>query len=102
MAVNVSEVRSETQIPASIISDSDILYAIKTVGSNGLYAVCSYICQMVLRKYRGRTKIRIGNVWEDINPSEMRRLIAEFNAKSNLVATDDVENPVPFFTRDGI
>ena len=102
MAVQVSEVRSETQVPASIVSDADITYAIKTVGSNGLYAVCSYVCQMVLRKYRGRTKIRVGNVWEDIDLSQMRKLIAEFDTKSGLVASDGVTEPDSFFTRDGI
>jgi hypothetical protein len=78
------------------------MYAIKTVGSNGLYAVCAYVCQMVLRKYRGRTKIRVGNVWEDIDLSQMRKLIVEFDAKAGNFCSDGIEDPDPFFTRDGI
>lgn len=102
MSIDVSAVRSETQIPASIISNDDVEYAIDKVGSDGLYAVCSYVLRMVLRKYRGRTRIRIGNVWESIDPTELRKLIREYDAQSNYVCTDGIEEPDPFFTREGI
>lgn len=103
MAVNVSEVRSETQIPASFVSDADILYVIQKSGTSDLYAVCAYVLRLVCRKYRGRTRIRVGDIWEDINISEMRRLAAEFESLSTTkLAVDGVTEPDPFFTREGL
>jgi len=102
MSINVSEVRSETQIPATIITDDDIEYAIDMTGANGLYSVCSFVLRMVLRKYRGRTRIRIGNIWESIDPSEIRALIRGFDSQSGVSLSDGIQEPDPFFTRDGI
>lgn len=102
MAVSLSDVRSETQIPVSIISNEDVEYAIDKVGSDGLYAVCSYVLRMVLRKYRGRTRLRIGSIWESIDPTELRRLIREYDTLGGNVPVDDVESPDSWFTRDGI
>ena len=102
MAVEVSEVRSETQIPSSIISDADIEYVIDRVGADDLYAVCSYTLRLVLRKYRGRYRIRIGSVWESIDPKELRSLIREFDTKAGFTFSDGEEMPDSFFTRSGI
>lgn len=102
MSVSVSEVRSETQIPASVISDTDVNYIIDKVGVYGINAVCSYVLRLVLRKYRGRTRIRIGNVWESIDPQELRRQIREYESLGGAVPKDTIENPDAFFTRDGL
>ena len=72
------------------------------MGENGLYSVCSYVLRMVLRKYRGRTRLRIGSIWESIDPNELRRQIREYDTLNSNVPIDDVEEPDSWFTREGI
>jgi hypothetical protein len=101
MAVKVSDVRTETQIPAALICDDDILYVIGKVADN-LNAVCAYVCKLLLRKYRGRTKIRIGRGIEEIDYDELRSMIRGYESAAGYNLDDGFVFDDPFFTRDGM
>lgn len=89
MAVDVSSVRSELQIPTGVISDSDITYAITKVSSTDLNLVCAEVLRMVLRKYRGRKSLTIGKFSETYNLVGLRGEIHNYMAKSTSLETDD-------------
>ena len=58
---------------------------------------------MTLRKYRGRTRIRIGNVYEQIDHTELRSLIRGFDTQGGSGVLDDGEEmPDSYFKRDDI
>jgi hypothetical protein len=102
MAVKVSDVRTETQIPASLISDDDVIYVIGRVAEDNLFGVCAYVCRLLLRKYRGRTKIKIGRGTETIDYKELRAMIVSYQSQSGDTIDDGYEFVDSFFTRDGI
>ena len=102
MAVKVSDVRSETQIPVSLISNDDVLYAIDQATLDDLYGVCAYVCRMLLRKYRGRTTIKVGKTTEVIDYAELRAMVRGYESQSGGTISDGEEYPDSFFTREGL
>jgi len=88
--VDVADIRSELQLPASVISDTDIHYAINKVGVVDINLVCAEVLRMVLRKYRGKIRYKIGRYEEWIDPKSIRQEICNYVAKSSNLAVDDV------------
>jgi hypothetical protein len=104
MSVSVSNVRTELQLSANVISDADIEYVInKLLASDDINLVCADVLRMTLRKHRGLAERRIGKYNEVFSPLEIRKQINEFIAKAASGSFDDgFEHPEAWFTRDGI
>jgi hypothetical protein len=108
--LDVSDVRSELQLPTSVISDSDIQYAITLIALNDINLVCAKVLGMVIAKYRGRIRYKIGSYTEWVDVKALRALMRSYIEKSpnlsisDLFDADDDEddNPDAFFTREGI
>lgn len=77
--INVGDVRSELQVPVSVISDADINYAIQKIGLEDIHLICAEVLRMVMVKLRGRVRYKIGSYteWTDITNlrSEIRRYL---------------------------
>ena len=82
MSVNVSDVRSELQMPKQVISDDDVQYAIDKVELDDVNLVCAQVLRMLKAKYRGRIRYRIGKYTESIDVKTIDTLIRTYMTKS--------------------
>ena len=83
MSVNVSDVRSELQMPTNVISDDDVQYAIDKVALDDVNLVCAQVIRMLKSKFRGRVTYRIGKYTETIKAMELDKLIRNYMTKSS-------------------
>lgn len=103
MAILIADVRTELQLTADVIDDTSIQYAIDKVVVEDINLVSAQVLRMVLSKYRGRVKLKIGKFEEWIEPNELRALIKSYVAKgAGVTVGDGFEHPEAYFTRDGI
>jgi len=105
MAVNVSDVRSELQLPIGQITDADIAYAIDRVELDDINLVCAHVLRMLKNKYRGRIRYRIGRYVETISTAEVDKMIRMYMTKSTLTKVDggvDVTDTDSIFDEDSI
>lgn len=102
--MDVSDVRSELQLSADLITDSDILYAMSIVGVDDIYLVCAKVLRMVLMKNRGRVRYKIGNYTEWVDYKNLRAMLRSYVEKSsNLDVSEFSDDEIdPAFTREGI
>jgi hypothetical protein len=100
--VTVENIRHELQLPAEVISDSSVQYAIGKCADD-LNLVCAEVLRMVLRRYRGRTKLMLKNYTEVIDLRDIRKQIAGYVSQSASATFDDGTLPSdPIFTMEGI
>ncbi len=97
----IKEVRSELQIDAGVLSDADVQYAIDKITNGDLNLVCAQVLRMVLGKYRGRVKLKIGKFEEVVDPTSLKALISFYTANSTTGGVDDgYDFEDAYFTRD--
>lgn len=94
MAIKVADVRSELQLPEQVISEADILYAIRKVELVDINLVCAEVLRMFLRRNQGRVKFKLKNYEEWVNPMDIRIMITDYmNKSTNSVFDDGIEYP---------
>lgn len=99
--VTIENVRHELQLPAEVISDASVQYAIEKCADD-LNLVCAEVLRMVLRRYRGRTKLMLKNYTEIIDPAQLHKQIASYVGKAAGSFGDSFIRPDSRFEDDGI
>jgi hypothetical protein len=100
--IEVSDVRSEIQIPSAFIPDNDIERIIAEQEVQDFWLVCARAIELVLAKYRGRVAAKVGSVYEKYDPKELRAQIRTYRARSGNTQVPTVNEPDSFFTRKGL
>jgi len=85
----ITSVRSELQLPASVISDADIAYVENKIGTGDLNLICAEVLRMVVRRYRGKIRVRIGKYEEVIDCATIRQEIQNYMMRSTATQIDD-------------
>ena len=88
MAVTVADIRTELQLPSSLIPDTSIAYVIEKVGDD-LNLCCAEVLRMVVRRYRGKIRMKIGKYEEWIDTNSLRVEIQNYMARSSAMTMDD-------------
>jgi len=97
--VEIESVRSELQLPESVITDEDVQYAIDKIELDDINLVCAEVLVMFLRGNRGKIKFKLKNYEEWFAPKEVRLQIRAYQARSaNAVFDDGIEYPDSVFT----
>lgn len=103
MAVLISDVRTELQLPSSIIDDTGVQYAIDKIAEDDINLVCAEVLRMVKRKFRGMTRLTVGKYeeWRDL--SQLQKDIDSYVRRSTSSVVDDgFSYPDPRFEEGGI
>lgn len=89
MLILVSDVRTELQLPSSIIDDTGVQYVIDKIDEEDINLVCAEVLRMIKRKYRGLTRLTIGKYeeWRDL--SQLQRDIDNYVRRSAASVVDD-------------
>lgn len=99
--VEIQDVRSELQLPESVITDEDVQYAIDKIDMNDINLVCAEVLTMFLRGNRGKIKFKLKNYEEWFEPSEIRMQIRNYQARSTNATFDDgIEYPDTAFPEE--
>jgi len=85
----ITTVRTELQLPASVISDADITYVENKIGTGDLNLICAEVLRMVVRRYRGKIRTRIGKYEEWLDPSSLKQEIQNYMMRSSATQVDD-------------
>lgn len=85
----ISTVRTELQLPASVISDADITYVENKIGTGDINLICAEVLRMVVRRYRGKIRTRIGKYEEVIDCATLRQEIQNYMMRSSATQIDD-------------
>lgn len=85
----IDTVRTELQLPASVISDADITYVENKIGTDDLNLICAEVLRMVVRRYRGKIRTRVGKYEEVIDCATLRQEIQNYMNRSSATQMDD-------------
>jgi len=85
----IDSVRTELQLPASVIPDASITYVENKIGTGDLNLICAEVLRMVCRKYRGKIRVRIGKFEEVIDTSYLKQEINNYMMRSTATQLDD-------------
>jgi hypothetical protein len=88
MPSTIDTVRLELQLPPSVISDESILYVESKIGMD-INLICAEVLRMVVRKFRGKIRYKIGKYEETIDVNSLRKEIQNYMMRSTSTQLDD-------------